>query len=390
MTTPPPLKERKDPMRSIVLDRGLPSRRQMAAGMGGAVIAHLLFWLLIPSDPYLTDPVDVEEAFEEFEIELAPAEEEEPEEYYTQTNPDAPENEPDETNRYGARSQQAANPDEPEEIDPDGRPASESDLDLETDQFLTGELSPPELSPPPQPQQNESQPAEPVPESVPLLSVVSQETPGEEQVPTSGELEEEEELEEEGIADFLKRETEEEPDNLFEESEGAEEPGEGESEAGSEVAMQTPALTPQQPTVSSDSVPEPRPRPRLPRLPRSPTAMSRAGVATIGKLAADANASELGEYSERMIETVSLIWDSLVDRSSNPDRDSKVILRFKLTKEGLVEDLEVVEGTTARALSIYECRTAIENGQSYGRWTDEMISQHGDHKEITFVFYYLH
>ena len=128
-----------------LLERRLVSRKSLIAGLIGTVLFHLIgiFWM--PEDIFTTERGEIVNRYRDFEIELEPPEEEEPEQSYTQTNPDAPENEPDDADTFAARSQQAAQEELPDEIDPENRPSSESDDDIETSQFITGDLSPPEF-----------------------------------------------------------------------------------------------------------------------------------------------------------------------------------------------------------------------------------------------------
>lgn len=373
----------------IVARRPLLRRDQIVVGVGGAILLHLwafLFVQLNVSDRQLTP---AENPYREFSIELSAPEEEEPEQVFTQTNPDAPENEPDETNRFAARDQQAANPDRPEELDPAERPATESDDIIETDQFLSGSFEAPQLAPPPSSSQPADQQSEPALESQtrPLLEFVD---PSQEalqrQIPIAGTMDDSE-PEEEGIAEFDRDPAEEAPTNISELIEGQAE--EGESESESESPEQLASLGGQPSSLTSaDGVPSPRPRPRLPRVSRGPVRNSDLGVSSIGQLGVDAKASKFGEYMERLIETTQINWDDLANKSSHTERNSVVRIRFTLTKEGLVSDMEILEGTTARAIGIYMCRTAIERGVPFGPWPAGLTSVFGDEEDITFSFHY--
>ncbi|EDY81106.1 hypothetical protein VDG1235_723 [Verrucomicrobiia bacterium DG1235] len=367
------------------------SREQWVIGIGGTILAHIWIFFLISIGLLEIKYEDLEDPYKEFSIELAGLDAEEEEQFYTQTNPDVPENEPDETNRYGARSQQAANEEEPEELDPENRPATESDDNIETDQFLSGSLEEPVLAPPPtatQEPQESAQPQEPA-QNQPMLQAVA---PSEEfqrrEIPLAGELDEAD-LEEEGIAEHNYEPSDEAPTNILDLIEGEEEEGEEEpaAQASPELMASVSPLN-QEANPAEDGVPSPRARPQLPRLPAGPVRDSRLGVSSIGQLSVDAKASKFGEYMERLIETVKLNWDDLVQRSSSVERKSVVKIRFMLNKDGIVTDIEILEGTTAKVFGIHMCRLAIERGVPFGPWPEGLVDMFGDEEDVTFNFHY--
>ncbi|MDQ8203159.1 hypothetical protein [Pelagicoccus sp. SDUM812003] len=377
----------KDPMRRMLLGKRREGGVSILVGVLGALLLHLLGWWWIPQDMFRSEPSEVKNRFRDFSIVLEdPVEEEEF--VYTQTNPDVPDNEPDETNRISARNQQAANPEEVEELDPDALPASESERNIETQQFLSGELEPELAAPPPtgerqednQEQTESSQPA-------PLLQLTKRsEGALKKEIPIQGTREEE--LGDEGILDFLERE--ETPTNVTDFLEGeAMEGEEGKNDTPEELAEDSPMSAPSPALVTSaDGVPSPRARPKLPRVPSGPVRNSTAGVAATGQLAADAKASKFGEYMERVIEAVKINWDNLANRSSHKERNSMVRVRFVIDRYGYVSDMEILEGTTSKAIGIYMCREAIERGAPYGDWPAELIELFGDDEDLTFQFFY--
>jgi len=98
------------------------SSEQLAAGVGGTILLHILLLAILWQSDFGRRHGGAEEPSSVFDIELAPAEpEEDPEPVFAQTNPDVPHNAPDETNRFGARDQQAAQEELPEELDPGSR-----------------------------------------------------------------------------------------------------------------------------------------------------------------------------------------------------------------------------------------------------------------------------
>lgn len=371
---------REAPLLAALLERRSISRKSLIAGIVGTILFHLLGFFGLPGDVFSTEQSDIVNRFREYEIELAP-EIEEPEQQYTQTNPDAPENEPDDTNNFAARDQQAAQEELPDEIDDLNRPSSESEDDIETNQFISGDLSPPEFSPPPSPQQSQEQ--EQLQEA-PLLAPKNQTQPLIKAIPIAGQ-QEEKDPDETGLAE-VEHDEDESPTNVNEYIQGEAEEGE-EQEQGAANAQ--PLSLPQNAQEALEaSEPSPRPRPRLPKVAPGPVANKSAGVSRTGTIAVDAKFSEFGEYMERLIEIVSARWNSLADEAAAKENNSKVVLRFVLTKDGLISDMETRPGTTAKVIGIYMCRTAIEEGMPYGPWTEEMVEVFGLDEEVNFTFYY--
>ncbi|MDQ8182884.1 hypothetical protein [Pelagicoccus sp. SDUM812005] len=379
------------PLKRSVKRRRAYSREQVVVGVLGTLLAHIWFFYMLSLGWFDTEPIKSEDRYRDFSIELADPEEEEEEQFYTETNPDVPENEPDDTNRYAARDQQAANEEKPEELDPEDRPAVESEDTVESDQTLTGSLHEPVLAPPPSPSPEEAeqqQAAQPPSPNQPLLQAVdASSTAQRKEVPLFGSQEEQED--ESGIADYDYSKLEEPPTNVTDLIEGEEE--EGEDEATAEKSPAAPARIaslPVQAVDSEDGIPSPKARPQLPRLPSAPTRQSKLGVSSVGQLAVDAKASKFGEYMERLIETVKLNWDDLVQRSSSVERKSTVKIRFMLTSEGYVTDIEILEGTTARVFGTHMCRQAIERSVPFGPWPEGLVDMFGEEEDITFTFHY--
>lgn len=369
------------------------TRRQWAIGVVGTVLIHLWLLFLLSLKWMDPEPTAVPDPFKTFSIELAAPEEEE-DQIYTQTNPDVPQNEPDETNRFGARSQQAANEEAPEAIDSENRPATQSDDDIETDQFLRGSLEEPILAAPPTPEPADEQEAEqqaaaqpPSPDAPLLQQINSDDAAQRKEIPLFGSQEDEQD--ESGIADYDYEKLKEAPTNITELIEGEETEG-GVEKALEPVPNVTPnAATPPLVAASNfDGLPSPKPRPKLPRVASGPVRDSRLGVTAIGQVAVDAKGSKFGEYMERLVEAVSLNWDDLVQRSSSVERKSVVKIRFMLRRDGVVTDIEILDGTTARAIGIYMCREAIQRGVPFGPWPTGLVDIFGEEEDVTFTFHY--
>ena len=370
-----------DPLSDALLPKRADSRVSIWAGLAGTLIIHMLGLLIIPDSLLYVEPSEIQNPYKDYQIELMdPEEPEEPDPTYTQTNPDAPDNEPDETNRFAARNQQAAQEELPDELDPNERPSSESDDPKETDQFITGDLSPPDFSPPPSESQKEPQEEQQaVPEVLPAPPIA----PLRKEVPISGSLEDTD-PDEIGIAETDFEKTEDVPTNVDQQIDGEVEEGERDEMLQSPQPLIT-AVPPSE-SVTSDS-PSPRPRPKMPRVAPGPVRNKAPGVSRTGSIGVDAKFSEFGEYMERLIETVSVRWNALARDGAKMENNSHVKISFVLHSSGSVTNIDL-EDSTAKAIGIYMCRSAIALGSPYAPWTEEMITTFGDSEEITFTFYY--
>lgn len=395
VSTPPEKKTDtfEHPLKRRVKRQGTYTREQVAIGALGTLLAHIWLFYMLSLGLLKTEPIKTEDRYKEFSIELSNPEKEEEEQFYTQTNPDVPENEPDDTNRYAARDQQAANEEKPEELDPNERPALESDDIVKTDNVISGEFADrqekieiTEESVDDSRKQSEEVSGNSS-ENSPLLVVRGDaELSQQKEIPLFGSQEPESE-DESGIADFDYSKLNEAPTNVTDLIEGSTE-SESDESVKSLDQVQSPLQLVGQEEADPDRLPSPRPRPTLPRVTKSFTRDSSAGVKTIGTLAVDARGREMGEYSERLFEIVGLYWNDLGVRNSVVVERSVVKIEFTLRKDGMVKDIQIMEGTTARAYAIYMCREAILSAAPFAPWPDGLIDVYGEEKVIGLHFYY--
>jgi len=265
---------------------------------------------------------------------------------------------------------------------------------VETEQLLTGSLYeplPPSGNPAEESEASEEEAQEPdAPQQpAPLLQAVTQsEGSLRKEIPLFGSMEDSD-PDESGIADFDYDKLDQAPTNIIDLVEGDSDTGETQGEGAESESRQ--AESAPQVAVSAravDGLPSPRPRPQLPRLPSAPTRDSRLGVSNKGTLAVDAKASEFGEYMERLIETVKLNWDALLQRSAVEEIKSVVKLRFVLSRNGSVRDIEILPGTSSRVIGKHMCIEAVRRGVPYGPWPQGLVDLFGEEEDITFTFHY--
>jgi hypothetical protein len=103
----------------------------------------------------------------------------------------------------------------------------------------------------------------------------------------------------------------------------------------------------------------------------------------------DAIATPFGDYDAAMVMAVKMHWyDLLEQRRWAWERTGKVVVRFDLNYDGSISHLKLMDRTVDLALALL-CESAIREPAPYGRWPAEL--RHlvgGDHREITFTFYY--
>jgi hypothetical protein len=277
---------------------------------------------------------------------------------FVETNPDAPENEPDKTNNVSARNQQSANEKTPDTLSPDHTPAREGE-EIESNKVVSGELTPEVPSLPPAAED------EPAPEVTPSDPSARSPLPG--VVDDQGDSKE-------GVGTKVAP------------------PAENPQPVPKPVEGSPHDTTDTKPLARANRAPSQRqmpaaPRPRVVRTPPGPVQRQEPGVSQTGYVGIDARFSQFGEYQTRMVEAVSQRWHALCSSRAYGEHGTHVRLRFILTRDGNVRGMETLE-TTAQSVGVMLCRTAIEQGQSFGLWTEDMVREIGNEDVIVFNFYY--
>ncbi len=350
-----------------------PDHRSVAIGVAGMVLIHLLLALTAPKFLSLeggTVLVRPHSPGREYNIELTPesvlkAPEKPPEPFkFVETNPEAPENTPDQTSNFAARNQQAAQ----EKPDPEGkndRAATEGKKDFESNQIVSGRLV--------DPVERLEAVAPPAPE-VPVAETPVT-TPRAEQNPLSGT----EKFEGDNAAglggNIAKRLDRAQP--VPEKVEGA--PDAKDVNAPTTPAM--PAIDPRRPRPRPQIVQQQQVRPAI-------LADNKFGTKNVGLTGIDAKWSNYGAYLQRMVDTVQIQWERLIlQMSALPAGGSSVSVKFVMNDEGKITNITHVD-TTANETASRACISAITDRSPYGPWTDDMKAVLGTQQEMTFTFYY--
>jgi hypothetical protein len=345
--------------------------RSIVIGMAGAVLVHLLLWLLAPRilrfEPGVAG-VGPQDAARNFNIELAPdsfvkpqAKEQDPFKF-VETNPDAPENTPDKTTNFAAQNQQVAQPVATPEGKSD-RPAMEGKQDFESTQIVSGRLSDPiermeAIAPPPL----DIPPAE-----TPVAA------PKAEQIPLSG-VEKFEGENKDGIGGNLAKRLDN-ATSVPERIEGARDVPDYEGATASQFT-----IDPRRPRPRPQIVQQPQVRPAI-------LAENKFGTTNIGNIAVDARWSNYGAYLQRMIDIVQIQWERIIIEQRANSAIGTVTVKFVLDADGRIAQIVDVDGTANETAS-RACVSAITDRAPYGPWTDDMRAILGDRQEMRFTFYY--
>jgi len=348
-------------------------RRATWIAAGITLLLHLLMVLVIPERVMpLQHPTGTDEPVV-YEIDLV-----EPQEMrYVEANPDAPENEPDRSDQYSFRAQQAA--DESPLTDPANQPAVDGEVDsmkIVPGQQQQAEPLPPGLySPNVRPGEGEGTEG-----GQPGAQVLPQVTPPQPQP----------------VPDFMQQKP------LATEGPGSrlEPPVEPPVDAAA-VAPVEPIQVYRPPQAVTAEVqtgdgnggaaqarPMPRTRPRLaPELITGPLLQSEGSARLRGALALDATFSEFGEYEQQFYAAIQAGWYQEIDFFQPIDTAARVQVRFRIQADGTVDQVKAVQSNASKIATVI-CETAITKRSPFRPWTQEMVQVFGQERWIHVVFHY--
>lgn len=350
-----------------------PKSRSVAIGIACTLLFHVLLFTLAPLLPVEKlsgthsnlSAIARAKRSKSFDFQLVnpPAEKPPPPALkFVETNPDAPENTPDQTPNVSNRNQQSAQAEAAKEKDPENRPSVKGRDDIKSDAIVSGERA--------QPQPGEA--ATPVSAQNPAAEAQEQQQARAEQIPLTG-FDKKEGQNPDGIGTNIAR--------AKAPATGADQLIEGSRDAKNADGAATAT------NQTSASRPTPRPRPRLTAA-RSTVLENRiAGTPNVGILGLDARWSEYGDYMNEFVGIIDAQWHKIVEGSSvYPKSGSHVIVTFKLNSDGEVVVQSFEE--TAGGVAVSQSTSAITTRQPYRKWTEQMIAVLGKEQTIKFGFYY--
>lgn len=134
--------------------------------------------------------------------------------------------------------------------------------------------------------------------------------------------------------------------------------------------------------------PKPRVRPRLaPELITGPLMRSQGSASRRGSIAIDATFSEFGEYEQQFYAAIQTGWYQEIEFFQPIDTATRVHVRFTIHTDGRVTDVLTVQ-TTASEIATLICETAITKRSPFRPWTQEMVKVFGMQRELNVVFHY--
>ncbi len=103
----------------------------------------------------------------------------------------------------------------------------------------------------------------------------------------------------------------------------------------------------------------------------------------------EVRASPLGNYDARFVAAVQQCWFALLEEQRySLDRMGKVTLDFRLTVDGRITDMRVVDSNVGDIYTTV-CQLAITKPSPYERWPTDVRRMVGaDHRDVRFTFYY--
>jgi hypothetical protein len=353
------------------------SRRATLLALLATILVHIGLILVVPPELMSIQEGGGKEeaaAAEIYEISLVDP----VEPRFVEASPEAPVNEPDRTDQYSYRSQQAA--DESPLQDDLNRPNVEGEEDSQ--KILQGSL---EQAPPVEPG-----------------VYAPNARPGEGEGDQGGKLGNPSELAMPTPAQPLPAPAFIEQDAVTEEGPGSRSELTGESQ---EVFEQPDPEAPidiyrPQPTNEQvqqvgdgaggapDAQPTPRARPRLaPELLTGPLMRSQGSASRRGSVAIDATFSEFGEYEQQFYAAIQTGWYQEIEFFRPIDTATRVQVRFTIHADGRVEEVKAVQ-TTASEIATIICESAITKRSPFRPWTKEMVQVFGQQRTLNVVFHY--
>ena len=103
----------------------------------------------------------------------------------------------------------------------------------------------------------------------------------------------------------------------------------------------------------------------------------------------EVKASSLGNYDARFVAAVQQCWDALLEQQHySLDRLGKVVIDFRLTEDGRITDMRVVEENVGDIWTTI-CQLAITKPSPYEKWPTDVRRMVGaDYRDVRFTFYY--
>jgi len=380
--TLPPQTPEEIAIRRTRRDEAVAARWPIAVGLICTIVFHLLAYIVadkqllgLGSTYDISIPDDVatlREKYEQQELTFL-LQDDEPQQTaplrFTETNPDAPENDPGKTNYYGARNQQAAQP--VPGNDNSDRAKTSGELEESTavvtgsrEQPVEGSLISGANG------QNGNGGMQAVVVGDPSQPRASAPLPGLEKITGDNP---------EGIGTNIGKS----PNGKAEDDKLQEGRKEGDKSKQAMLAVSGGGVP------GAPGRPSPRPRPKLQNVRPSVLANQPLAASNVGVPAVNSRLSEAGVWWDEFIGTIDGQFQKLAEEmSTRPPTRSRVTIRFMVNTQGEIRILDVEGEDSAGRLATLTCLDSIRARAPYRPWTQDMIAMFGNEEEVVFSFYF--
>lgn len=148
------------------------------------------------------------------------------------------------------------------------------------------------------------------------------------------------------------------------------------------------SLIPQDVTEGEKNRPAPMARPKLSsEITSGPLMQSSTSANEIGVIALDASFSEFGEYEQQFYSALQVGWYNEVAFYKPMDSGTQVNVSFILKSDGSIDSIKILS-STAGLIATTICESAIVKRSPFRPWTQDMIQVFGEQKELRVRFYY--
>lgn len=347
-------------------------------GLVGTVVFHIVAYFGAMKIPFggaggeqpPDDVASMREKYEKQELTFLLAEDEPPRRpmRFVEVNPDAPENDPGQTDNFGARNQQAAQPEPGRDNSDRAKTTGEAD---QSTAVVTGSRQPPV-------------------EAMPMAGTNGQSGAGVTAVVIGNPNQPRAAEPLPGLEKIIGDNPEGLGSNL-----GKVSAGKAEDDKSREGRTEGDDSERQLLAVSGGGVPgtpgrpTPRPRQRLQNVRPAVLANQPLSASNIGMPAVSSRLSEAGVWWDEFIGTVDGQFQKLAaEMGARPPSRSHVVVRFTVNTKGEIRILDVEGEETAGRVATLTCLDSVRARAPYRPWTPEMINMFGEEEEVIFSFYF--
>ena len=358
-------------------DEAASERWPVVIGVVGTALVHLLLLLAVVTIPPGSEELVVDDAeglrakYDKQELTFLLADETPPPRpmRFVEVNPDAPENDPGNTDNFGARNQQAAQPVPGKEHN--DRPQTKGELEDSTAVVTGSRQQPNEVAALPGTNGQNGTGLQAVVVGAPAQPKAEAPLPGLEKITGDNP---------DGLGTSIGKSAGDKAD--------AEKEQQGKKDGPDRVQRTVAVNGGGVPGVPGRPVPRPRPKVQNVR----PAVLANQPLSTdnMGAFAVDSRFNAYGEYLQELIDTVDAQFQKLTgEMTTYPPAHTMVTIRFKLNSKGEISEIVQIDGEDrVGRVGTYTALDSIRARSPYRPWTKEMIAVLGDDTELIFSFLY--